>query len=209
MIKVANTSGPRRNPLDYTVRPDASLFDRIQRPRNPRISYTPSSSSDDDNYNRRRRGRRNGRRSDVSKPPPSHIDRYVPPPGRTPGRAPGRRFNGDRRQSERRDGRNNTAGAGKMVNGRPRKTQEELDQEMEDYWDNSTPVTNGGGAAAPSSDAPTAPATEANGANGANGTNGANGVNGTNGTSEAAPSGTAADGGAGGAAGDGDVDMIE
>lgn len=26
-----------------------------------------------------------------------------------------------------------------MVNGRPRKTQEELDQEMEDYWGTSNP----------------------------------------------------------------------
>ena len=34
-----------------------------------------------------------------------------------------------------------------MVNGRPRKTQEELDAEMEDYW--STANTAGGDTAAP------------------------------------------------------------
>ena len=32
-----------------------------------------------------------------------------------------------------------------MVNGRPRKTQEELDREMEDYWNKKAEENNGAG----------------------------------------------------------------
>lgn len=34
----------------------------------------------------------------------------------------------------------------RMVNGRPRKTQEELDKEMEDYWGGKQEEANGGAA---------------------------------------------------------------
>lgn len=109
-----------RNPFDNVERAKGSLFDRVERPHERNVrSLSPESETE-----HRRGGRRapRGRRSDVSKPPPAHIDRYVP--GQ---RSPVRRGrNGQRNRSDR-----------PMVNGRPRKTQEELDQEMEDYWGTS------------------------------------------------------------------------
>ncbi|PWY75154.1 RNA-binding domain-containing protein [Aspergillus heteromorphus CBS 117.55] len=126
-----------RNPFDNVERPKGSLFDRVERPRDRNArSLSPDSRSISPDGGRRRRGggRRGGagagassssyRRSDVSKPAPEHIDRYVP--GQ---RSPTRRPANGRRQPENRggDGR-------RTVNGRPRKTQEELDQEMDDYW---------------------------------------------------------------------------
>lgn len=133
-LTLVPSSGGRRerNPFDYVERPKGSLFDRIERPRDRDArSLSPGSDSQDvGGGSRRRQGRRGGRRSDVSKPPPEHIDRYVP--GQ---RSPVRRGGSGRRQGERRDGRNRTDTSGRSVaNGRPRKTQEELDQEMDDYW---------------------------------------------------------------------------
>ncbi|KAH8657448.1 hypothetical protein BGZ60DRAFT_383410 [Tricladium varicosporioides] len=73
-------------------------------------------------------------------PPPSNVDRYVPGRGdrgdrsRSPrprqrdGRRPGAR----RERGDRRGGR---GGSERLArDGRPKKTQEELDAEMEDYW---------------------------------------------------------------------------
>ena len=117
-------SGPggRRNPFDSAVLPPRPLEERITRAAGSRDrSYSPV------------------RHSDVSGPPPPNIDRYVPGrdrssrspmPRRRDGRPPGaRRERGDR--SERSD-------RGREAGGRPgrrlRKTQEELDAEMEDYW---------------------------------------------------------------------------
>ena len=86
----------------------------------------------------------------MSKPAPDGIDRYVPGQdqgrslsrrrygGREGGWRPGeRRGRGGERGGERsgRDGRD--AEGRRLVNGRPRKTQEELDAEMEDYWVNA------------------------------------------------------------------------
>lgn len=134
-----------RNPFDNVERPRGSLLDRVQRPRDSR-SLSPESPSDSpEGGGRRRRGRRAGpvRRSDVTKPPPEHIDRYVPGQQRSPVRRNG---DGRRRGGPRRDDRNrNDAGGNRAANGRPRKTQEELDQEMEDYWGGS--ANAGAGAA--------------------------------------------------------------
>ncbi|KAL4955173.1 hypothetical protein BDW69DRAFT_161417 [Aspergillus filifer] len=133
-IRISITSsGPRRdrNPFDNVEKPRGSLFDRVERPRDSR-SLSPEDRDDGaEGAGRRRRGRRGAggagsgsyRRSDVSKPAPDHIDRYIPgqrSPRRTGGG--GGRRGGDNRGS-RRGG-----------NPRPKKTQEELDQEMEDYW---------------------------------------------------------------------------
>ncbi|CAL5872015.1 uncharacterized protein PFLUO_LOCUS6272 [Penicillium psychrofluorescens] len=106
-------------------RPKSSLFDRVERPRDSR-SLSPGS----DNEDRRRRRGGGGRsgRSDVSKPAPDNIDRYVPGGGRSPTRRSG----GARRGG--RDNRSRNDEGRRAPNGRPRKTQEELDQEMEDYW---------------------------------------------------------------------------
>ncbi|KAH1766068.1 hypothetical protein KXX41_002771 [Aspergillus fumigatus] len=141
---VASGPGRRgRNPFDNVERPKGSLFDRIERPRDARSLSPGSENGDVEGGARRRRGRRSGggaghRRSDVSKPAPEHIDRYVP--GQ---RSPVRRSTNGRRQGERRDDRNRGEGR-RNPNARPKKTQEELDQEMDDYWGG----TNAGAGAA-------------------------------------------------------------
>ncbi|KAI9036478.1 putative RNA binding protein [Aspergillus affinis] len=135
-----------RNPFDNIQRPKGSLFDRVERPRGGRDarSLSPGSASDDPDGARRRRGggRRGGagryRRSDVSKPAPEHIDRYVPGQ-RSPTRRPAN--GGGRRQGGGGGGGGENR---RTANGRPRKTQEELDQEMDDYWGGAT---GGSGAA--------------------------------------------------------------
>jgi THO complex subunit 4 len=117
-------SGPshanRRNPFDSAVAPGRSLADRITVPANRSRSDSPI------------------RHSDVSGPPPSNVDRYVPgrgsrsrsPRPRRDGRRPGaRRERGDRRGGGGRGGSERVA-----KDGRPKKTQEELDAEMDDYW---------------------------------------------------------------------------
>jgi THO complex subunit 4 len=140
-----------RNPFDTAERPSRSLFDRI------------------DNSDRRRRGGDSEddvgpRRSNVGRPPPENVDRYVP--GES-GRGGGR--NSSQRRSPRRDGRGGRGprgprggrvpgerrqpreqsdGEGRpLVGGRPRKTAEELDAEMADYWGGG--AGNGSATAAP------------------------------------------------------------
>ncbi|KAF5863599.1 hypothetical protein ETB97_009693 [Aspergillus alliaceus] len=133
-VTLVSTGGGRRdrNPFDNVERPKGSLFDRVERPRDRNTrSLSPGSGNESaDDGARRRRGRRGGsgryRRSDVSKPAPEHIDRYVPGQ-RSPARRPA---NGGRRQG----GENRRA-----PNARPKKTQEELDQEMDDYWGTANP----------------------------------------------------------------------
>ncbi|CAI7603532.1 unnamed protein product [Penicillium glandicola] len=154
-IRLSLIPGRReRNPLDSAQRPRSSLMDRVERPRDDR-SMSPEDNPDG---RRRRGGGSRAHRSDVTKPAPDNIDRYVPGQ-RSNQRSPNRRGGG------RRGGRDNrpqqTDGSNRRSNARPRKTQEELDQEMEDYWGGAN---NGGGeAAAPAQDAPqqTAPAPSA------------------------------------------------
>src|SRR5271156_3352629 len=158
----ASRSAPtrRENPFDRVENP-RSLFERIEAPgggRGRRRSESPvADMTGDDRSDSRRRGPRRGaagaasqdRRSDVTKPPPENIDRYVP--GQSSGRSP-RRNGGGRRPGERRDREGGRAlgrergenGGPRMVNGRPRKTQEELDAEMDDYWGNSGTAGAGG-----------------------------------------------------------------
>ncbi|KAL8911630.1 MAG: hypothetical protein Q9171_003237 [Xanthocarpia ochracea] len=123
-------SAVARNPFDTVERPSKSLFDRIDDPR---------FGSRSRNRGGRSRSRSPGkpRRSDVSRPAPDGVDRYVPSPvggtSRMRSRSPRRRGRdadgrGRGRGGERRGGGRENAGA------RPRKTQEELDKEMEDYW---------------------------------------------------------------------------
>ncbi|KAL4991959.1 hypothetical protein BDW68DRAFT_173595 [Aspergillus falconensis] len=138
-ISIAS-SGPRRdrNPFDTAEKPRGSLFDRVERPRDAR-SLSPESRSESAEGTGRRRRRRGGggsyRRSDVSKPAPDHIDRYIP--GQ---QGPARRTGGGRRQG----GEGRRGG-----NPRPKKTQEELDQEMEDYWGSNAGAGTTEQAAAP------------------------------------------------------------
>ncbi|KIX10179.1 uncharacterized protein Z518_01260 [Rhinocladiella mackenziei CBS 650.93] len=128
---------PRRdNPFDRVENP-RSLFDRIEAPagRSRRRSDSPMEEVEEDRVSRRapRRGQPRERRSDVTKPPPDNIDRYVP--GQGDSRSSSHR--GGRRPGERRERAARDAEGHKLVNGRPRKTAEELDAEMDDYWGNA------------------------------------------------------------------------
>ncbi|KAL8813630.1 MAG: hypothetical protein Q9200_000112 [Gallowayella weberi] len=134
-----------RNPFDTVERPPKSLFDRIDDPRFGSASRSRMGRS-------RSRSPGKPRRSDLSRPAPEGVDRYVPPSAggrsRVRSRSPRRRREdvggrGRGRGGERRGGGRENAGA------RPRKTQDELDKEMEDYW-GPTGQPDGGAAAAAS-----------------------------------------------------------
>jgi len=109
----AGPSGGRRNAFDTAVIPGRSLADRI--------TLAPGVRS---------RSRSPVRHSDVSGPAPSNVDRYVP--GRD-SRSPRPRRRDGRRPGARRE-RGGAASERMGRDGRPKKTQEELDAEMEDYW---------------------------------------------------------------------------
>lgn len=133
-----------RNPFDTAERPSRSLFERIETPGKGARSRSASP-------------RRDARRSDVRKAAPEGIDRYVPGEGvdfrqrsPMPRRGEGRR-GGGRREPSRRPGdrrRRSPAKDGeghRVVGGRPRKTQEELDAEMDDYWGSKEVATKQNG----------------------------------------------------------------
>lgn len=123
----------RRNPFDAVMpREGRSLFDRVEAggdrapARRSRRSESPVSLP---------------RRSDVTKPAPEGIDRYVPGAGSrrrspAPGGRRGDRGSGGRRPGARREesGRGNRGEGRAGGGGRSRKTAEQLDAEMEDYW---------------------------------------------------------------------------
>ncbi|KAL8792468.1 MAG: hypothetical protein Q9195_004924 [Heterodermia aff. obscurata] len=129
-IGIRGRAAPTRNPFDTAFKPGRSLFERIEEPRGG--SRT----------NGRSRSRSPGapRRTNTSKPPPEGVDRYVPSGDNSRRRGSRSRSPVRRRRSPvrgRRGGADRERGDGqRTVNGRPRKTQEELDQEMEDYWGN-------------------------------------------------------------------------
>jgi THO complex subunit 4 len=157
LLPTAAAAAPARNPFDTAERPTRSLFDRIERP-----SATRARSESPD----RNRRRADNRRSDVSKPAPENIDRYVPGGARSDSRNDSRHDsrNDSRRRSPRRGEGRRGDRAGRrpgerrrrsppkdedghvIVQGRPRKTQEELDAEMADYW-NKHEAENGNDAA--------------------------------------------------------------
>lgn len=62
------------------------------------------------------------------------------------------RMRGGRGEDRARDGNRERERGPRMVNGRPRKTQEELDKEMEDYWGGKQEEANGGAASEPAPD---------------------------------------------------------
>ena len=118
-----------RNPFDTAIKPGRSLFDRIEAPSGRSRSRSPGAP----------------RRTNTDKPPPDGVDRYVPSPDRSRRRrsrtrSPRRRSPVSRNRSpprgRGRGGRDvrDREGGQKMANGRPRKTQDELDAEMEEYW---------------------------------------------------------------------------
>ncbi|KAK3117954.1 hypothetical protein LTR53_000106 [Teratosphaeriaceae sp. CCFEE 6253] len=126
-----------------------SMFDRIQRPERSMFDRIESSAIRDDSRDGARPRRRE--RSDSPRKSrsavPEYIDRYVPGSRgqsrspirrrgtpREPGRRPGaRREDSGRGGAGRRGGR--AEAEGRPTGGpRPRKTAQELDAEMEDYW---------------------------------------------------------------------------
>ncbi|KAK5374983.1 hypothetical protein LTS13_005552 [Exophiala xenobiotica] len=128
---------PRRdNPFDRVENPK-SLFDRIEAPssRSRRRSESPVGETAADHSARRgpRRGPPTDRRSDMTKPAPENIDRYIP--GHGDSRSSSHR--GGRRPGERRERAGRDPEGQKVVNGRPRKTAEELDAEMDNYWNSA------------------------------------------------------------------------
>jgi len=145
-------SGPKRNPFDTAVMPGRPLAERITVPGGRRRSLSPHHASDEEAA---RRG----------------IDRYRPGARGSRSRSPlpSRRREGGRRAGGRREGGGGGGGRGRggrrgggddgaekggertARDGRPRKTQEELDAEMEDYFNGG-----GGGAQQQNDAAPTA-----------------------------------------------------
>ncbi|KAI9698555.1 MAG: hypothetical protein M1820_007445 [Bogoriella megaspora] len=117
-------------------KPSRSLFDRIT----DRADTPPQS--------RRRRGVRSAspvRRHNVTKPAPEGIDRYVPGQRRSsprrrgaPRGAGGGRMAGARRDARARNGEERTSEGRALAQGRPKKTADELDAEMDDYWGDET-----------------------------------------------------------------------
>ena len=144
MVASAPANKPR-NPFDNAERPSRSLFDRVEkRSRSESPQTRPRRSDRDraDNIDRYVPGERSG------------SQRRSPLPGRRGGGDGGRR--GSRRPGERQR-RPQTDGEGhKMVQGRPRKTAEELDAEMADYFNGGGGKEEAGSAQAP---APAAVAT--------------------------------------------------
>lgn len=141
-----------RNPFDTAIKPGRSLFERIENP--------PADDRRGGGRARRSRSRSPGapRRTNTSKPAPEGVDRYVPSPMDS--------RNGRRRRSRARSaivrGRGSNrdrddGGKGRtFANGRPRKTQEELDMEMEDYWGGGKGDDTGNANGAPANGAPVA-----------------------------------------------------
>jgi THO complex subunit 4 len=142
----------QRNPFDTAVKPGRSLFDRIETPATRSRSRSPGAP----------------RRTNVEKPPPDGVDRYVPSASsnrrrRSRTRSPRRRSPISRTKSPIRGrGRGGDGGRGererergpRLANGRPRKTQEDLDKEMEDYWKSKDEVNGGTAKSGPSQEAP-------------------------------------------------------
>ncbi|KAB5580324.1 hypothetical protein GE09DRAFT_1279262 [Coniochaeta sp. 2T2.1] len=139
-------SGPApraRNPFDNAVVPGRSLADRITVPNNRSRSLSPGRSYDEGSSRRR---------DDVDSYRPSGS--RSPRPSRGPRRDGGGAGGGGRRPGGRGEGRGRAprgggGGGGERGgertarDGRPRKTQEELDAEMDNYF--NAQQANGGG----------------------------------------------------------------
>jgi THO complex subunit 4 len=153
---VPNNNKSQRNPFDSIDRPARSLFDRVdESERRRRAGATDNDDEPNDQHQNQQQQQSRPRRSNVSRPAPDHIDRYIPgqgnddvdrgpTSGRRPRSSPRRdnRGRGSRRPGQQRQGRDSDGHA--IVQGRPRKTAEELDDEMTDYWNGQ----QGDGAAA-------------------------------------------------------------
>lgn len=138
----------------------SSLFDRVERPARSLFDRIESGAGGRDDGAGRRRDRSDSPRRRAV---PDHVDRYVP--GSRDSRSPMRR-RGTPREPGRRPGQRREGGAAgggrdaaprrsrqdedghKIVGGRPRKTAQELDAEMDDYWGGGQPPPASNGAEA-------------------------------------------------------------
>ncbi|PHH92604.1 hypothetical protein CDD83_6665 [Cordyceps sp. RAO-2017] len=132
---------PARNPFDTAVMPSRPLAERISLPAQKSRSLSPRRRYDEDDAARK------------------GIDRYIPDDdGRS--RSPMSSRRGGRRPGARREGMANDQqnSRGGRANPRTKKTQEELDAEMEDYFGGGSgsaagaASTNGNGPAAANAD---------------------------------------------------------
>lgn len=150
-------SGPRRNPFETAINP-RPLAERITVPGGRSRSISPSRRDRELDEEAARKG----------------IDRYRPggsgrgrsrsplprrEGGREGGRRPGARREGGGRGGRGGRGGEKSQGSERTRNGRPKKTQEELDAEMEDYF-------GGGGANQENNAAPAAEASNGAAASG-------------------------------------------
>lgn len=129
--------GAARNPFDTAVIPGRSLFERIEDP-NDR-DRAPRNAARGGMGRSRSRSPGVPRRTNTSKPAPEGVDRYVPP---RDGR--GERRRRSRSRSLGRRGRGREDRKANAPNERVRKTQVELDREMDDYW-NASATTEANG----------------------------------------------------------------
>ena len=146
-------TGPRRNPFDNAIRPGRPLAERITVPGGGRSrSLSPTRQSDEEAARRGTdRYRPGGAKGSRSRSP-------LPNRRREGGRRPGaRREGGGGRRGDR--GERSERPERPERGGRPKKTQEELDAEMEDYFGgaqqgDSTAAANGpaGGGQQPAGD---------------------------------------------------------
>lgn len=118
-------SAPRRNPFDSAYMPGRSLADRITAPAGRSRSLSPNRYSNRDRDVDRYVPA--GRSGDRSRSPMRRNRRGGDGRGADRGRRPGARH--EAREKEDRDG-----GDRKARGGRPKKTAEELDAEMADYF---------------------------------------------------------------------------
>ncbi|KAK5663449.1 hypothetical protein OQA88_3878 [Cercophora sp. LCS_1] len=135
-------SGPRRNPFDSAVVPGRPLAERITVPGGRSRSLSPHRNSDEEAARKGiDRYRPGGRGSRSRSPLPRRRENGRRPGARRDGG--GRRGGGGDRGGDRAERGERGAGRGGR-DGRLKKTQEELDAEMVDYF-NPTPAAAGNG----------------------------------------------------------------
>ena len=136
-IPAGPSGGRSRNPLDLAVTRPRPLADRI--------TVAPGTRS---------RSLSPIRHSDVSGSAPSNVDRYVPGQNtRSRSPLPRRERRDGRRPGARRERGERGAGGNRIArDGRPKKTQEELDAEMEDYWGGKSKTNGDEAGVAPETD---------------------------------------------------------
>ncbi|KAK4447525.1 hypothetical protein QBC34DRAFT_409643 [Podospora aff. communis PSN243] len=134
-------SGPRRNPFDTAVVPGRPLAERITMPGRRSRSLSPRRDLDDEAARKGIDRYRPGGRGSRSRSP-------LPNRRREDGRRPGarREVGGRRGRGGGRGGERGVGGERPARDGRLKKTQEELDAEMEDYFNGSGAEPSGSGA---------------------------------------------------------------